>query len=110
MNWERWLPGLATLREYKAGWLRDDIVAGLVLTTMLAPVGIAYAVASGLPSVCGLYATLVPLLAYSLFGPSRIMVLGPNSALVGTSYSAQCRHWRQEIPPTPLLLQARWRL
>src|SRR6476660_8128036 len=81
MNWERWLPGLATLREYKAGWLRDDIVAGLVLTTMLVPVGIAYAVASGVPGIYGLYATIVPLLAYALFGPSRILVLGPDSAL-----------------------------
>ena len=53
MNWERWSPGLATLREYKAEWLRDDIVAGLVLTTMLVPVGIAYAVASGVPGIYG---------------------------------------------------------
>jgi MFS superfamily sulfate permease-like transporter len=81
MNWERWLRGLATLREYKAGWLRDDIVAGLVLTTMLVPVGIAYAVASGVPGIYGLYATIVPLLAYALFGPSRILVLGPDSSL-----------------------------
>ena len=58
-----------------------DIAAGLVLTTALAPVGIAYAVASGLPGVYGLYATIVPLLAYALFGPSRILVLGPDSAL-----------------------------
>jgi high affinity sulfate transporter 1 len=62
--------------------LRNDIVAGLVLTTMLVPVGIAYAVASGLPGIYGLYATIVPLLAYALFGPSRILVLGPDSALV----------------------------
>jgi high affinity sulfate transporter 1 len=48
---------------------------------MLVPVGIAYAVASGLPGIYGLYATIVPLLAYALFGPSRILVLGPDSAL-----------------------------
>jgi MFS superfamily sulfate permease-like transporter len=53
----------------------------LVLAAMLVPVGIAYAVASGLPGIYGLYATLVPLLAYAVFGPSRILVLGPNSAL-----------------------------
>jgi len=81
-GWRRWLPGLSTLREYHAAWLRNDIVAGLVLTTMLVPVGIAYAVASGLPGIYGLYATIVPLLAYALFGPSRILVLGPDSALV----------------------------
>ena len=77
----RWLPGLATLREYQAEWLRHDIVAGVVLATMLVPVGIAYAVASGVPGICGLYATIVPLLAYALFGPSRILVLGPDSSL-----------------------------
>ena len=78
-----WLPGLETLRRYEAAWLRHDIFAGLVLATMLVPVGIAYAVASGLPGIYGLYATIVPLLAYALFGPSRILVLGPDSALAG---------------------------
>jgi high affinity sulfate transporter 1 len=77
----RWLPGLVTLRGYDPSWLRHDLVAGLVLTTMLVPVGIAYAVASGLPGVYGLYATIVPLLVYALFGPSRILVLGPDSSL-----------------------------
>ena len=48
---------------------------------MLVPVGIAYAVASGVPGIYGLYATIVPLLAYAVFGPSRIMVLGPDLSL-----------------------------
>ena len=80
-GWNRWLPGFRTLREYQIAWLRHDILAGLVLTTMLVPVGIAYAVASGLPGIYGLYATIVPLIAYALFGPSRILVLGPDSSL-----------------------------
>jgi len=80
-GWGRWFPGLQTLRGYRVAWLRHDIVAGLVLTTMLVPVGIAYAVASGVPGIYGLYATIVPLLAYALFGPSRILVLGPDSSL-----------------------------
>jgi high affinity sulfate transporter 1 len=80
-GWGRWFPGLQTLRGYQVAWLRHDIVAGLVLTTMLVPVGIAYAVASGVPGIYGLYATIVPLLAYALFGPSRILVLGPDSSL-----------------------------
>jgi MFS superfamily sulfate permease-like transporter len=75
------MPGLGTLLRYESGWLGQDIVAGLVLATMLVPVGIAYAVASGLPGICGLYATIVPLLVYAVFGPSRILVLGPDSAL-----------------------------
>ncbi|WP_166360871.1 SulP family inorganic anion transporter [Pseudomonas akapageensis] len=81
-GWARWMPGLQTLRQYQLAWLRHDIVAGLVLTTMLVPVGIAYAQASGLPGIYGLYATIVPLLAYALCGPSRILVLGPDSSLV----------------------------
>ena len=80
-GWTRWIPALQVLRSYRASWLRKDIVAGLVMTTMLVPVGIAYAEASGLPGINGLYATIVPLLAYALFGPSRILVLGPDSAL-----------------------------
>jgi high affinity sulfate transporter 1 len=72
---------LHLLRGYDPAWLRHDIVAGLVLTTMLVPVGIAYATASGVPGIYGLYATIVPLLAYALFGPSRILVLGPDSSL-----------------------------
>jgi len=77
----RWLPGLHTLRHYDIAWLRHDLVAGLVLTTMLVPAGIAYAEASGIGGIYGLYATIVALLAYALFGPSRILVLGPDSAL-----------------------------
>jgi high affinity sulfate transporter 1 len=80
-GWMRWLPGLVTLRHYDPSWLGRDILAGLVLTTMLVPVGIAYAEASGVPGIYGLYATIVPLLAYALFGPSRIFVLGPDSSL-----------------------------
>ncbi|WLA63195.1 SulP family inorganic anion transporter [Bradyrhizobium diazoefficiens] len=80
-HWIDWLPAIETLRRYEAAWLPRDIFAGLVLATMLVPVGIAYATASGLPGIAGLYATIVPLLVYALFGPSRILVLGPDSAL-----------------------------
>jgi len=80
-GWTRWVPGLQTLRRYELAWLPSDLMAGLVLTTMLVPVGIAYAVASGVPGIYGLYATIIPLLAYALFGPSRILVLGPDSSL-----------------------------
>jgi high affinity sulfate transporter 1 len=80
-DWTRWLPGLLTARQYEGAWLRHDLTAGVVLATMLVPVGIAYAVAAGVPGINGLYATIVPLLAYALFGPSRILVLGPDSSL-----------------------------
>lgn len=76
-----WLPGLWVLRSYHPAWLGRDLTAGLVLTALLVPAGMGYAEASGLPAITGLYATIAPLLAYALFGPSRIMVLGPDSAL-----------------------------
>jgi high affinity sulfate transporter 1 len=80
-GWLRWVPGFETLRNYKSSWLRHDLGAGLVMTTMLVPVGVAYAEASGVPGINGLYATIFPLLVYAVFGPSRILVLGPDSAL-----------------------------
>jgi high affinity sulfate transporter 1 len=80
-GWSRWLSGVRLVRHYQFDWLRHDVVAGLVLSTMLVPAGIAYAEASGVPGVFGLYATIVPLLAYAVFGPSRILVLGPDSSL-----------------------------
>ena len=80
-SWSDWLPGWQMLRGYQAAWFRNDLVAGIVLSTMLVPVGIAYAVASGVPAIYGLYATIVPLLIYAVFGPSRILVLGPDSSL-----------------------------
>src|SRR5262245_39395782 len=76
-----WLPGLEHLLHYRPEWLPRDLLAGLVLTAMLVPVGVAYAEASGVPGINGLYATILPLLAYAVFGPSRILVMGPDSSL-----------------------------
>ena len=75
------MPGLALARRYRPAWLRHDLVAGLILTALLVPQGMAYAELAGLPPVVGLYATMVPLLAYTLLGPSRLLVLGPDSAV-----------------------------
>jgi len=75
------VPGLSVLRSYERAWLRYDLIAGLVLAAFLVPVGMGYAEASGLPAITGLYATIVPLLAYAILGPSRILVLGPDSSL-----------------------------
>lgn len=88
-NWSRWLPGLLVLQEYQPAWLVHDVVAGVVLVTMLVPVGIAYAVASGVPGINGLYATIVPLLAYALFGPSPHFSVRPNGAV---------HQWRKDPP------------
>src|SRR5215471_15578774 len=75
------LPGLRQFASYRASWLRQDIVAGVVLTTLLVPQGMAYAELAGLPVITGLYTTILCLLGYAAFGPSRILVLGPDSSL-----------------------------
>ena len=75
------LPGVVTARAYRRQWLRSDVTAGLVLTALLIPAGMGYAEAAGLPAYAGLYATIVPLLTYALVGPSKILVLGPDSSL-----------------------------
>lgn len=91
-GWRRWLPGVQTLLHYEPSWLPNDVLAGLVLTTMLVPTGIAYAEASGVPGIYGLYATMIPLLAYALFGPSRILVLGPDSSLAAVILAVVLPH------------------
>ena len=78
---DRWLPGIGVARTYKRAWLWPDIRAGLVVTALLIPAGMGYAEVAGLPPEAGLYATIVPLIAYAVFGPSRILVLGPDSSL-----------------------------
>ncbi len=77
----RWIPGLHAVRSYDRAFLMKDLVAGLVLTAVLIPVGMGYATAAGLSPISGLYASIVGLLVYAVFGPSRILVLGPDSAL-----------------------------
>ncbi len=74
-------PGYRALRGYRRRWLVKDLVAGVVLTTLLVPQGMAYAELAGLPPITGLYTTIMCLLAYAVFGPSRILVLGPDSSL-----------------------------
>ncbi len=75
------VPGLAVVASYQRSWLSKDVVAGLVLSALLVPQGMAYAELAGLPPVTGLYTSILCLLGYALFGPSRILVLGPDSSL-----------------------------
>jgi high affinity sulfate transporter 1 len=75
------IPGLATITGYQRSWLRSDLVAGLVLTALLVPQGMAYAELAGLPPITGLYTSILCLLGYAVFGPSKILVLGPDSSL-----------------------------
>jgi high affinity sulfate transporter 1 len=75
------LPGLRAVRSYRRAWLARDVVAGVVLSTLLVPQGMAYAELAGLPPITGLYTSILCLLGYAVFGPSRILVLGPDSSL-----------------------------
>jgi len=76
-----WIPGLQAIRSYQRKWLAKDVVAGIVLTTLLVPQGMAYAELAGLPPITGLYTSILCLAGYAVFGPSRILVLGPDSSL-----------------------------
>ena len=76
-----WVPGLQVITSYRRQWLLKDVVAGVVLTTLLVPQGMAYAELAGLPPITGLYTSILCLLGYAVFGPSRILVLGPDSSL-----------------------------
>jgi high affinity sulfate transporter 1 len=77
----RWVPGLQAISSYRRQWLMKDVIAGVVLTTLLVPQGMAYAELAGLPPITGLYTSIMCLLGYAVFGPSRILVLGPDSSL-----------------------------
>jgi high affinity sulfate transporter 1 len=85
---ERWVPGVRVARTYQRAWLRADVVSGLVLAAILVPQGMAYAALAGLPAVTGLYTTIGCLVAYALFGPSRILVLGPDSSISPMIFAA----------------------
>jgi len=85
---ERWVPGTGVLRTYQKQWLRADLVAGVVLAAILVPQGMAYAELAGLPPVTGLYTTIACLVAYAIFGPSRVLVLGPDSSVSPLIFAA----------------------
>src|SRR6478672_4095543 len=80
-GWQEYVPGPGLARSYQRAWLPKDIVAGLVLSALLVPQGMAYAQLAGLPPVTGLYTSILCLLGYAVFGPSRVLVLGPDSSL-----------------------------
>ncbi len=80
-RWHSLVPGIALVANYRREWLAKDIVAGLVLSALLVPQGMAYAELAGLPPVTGLYTSILCLIGYAIFGPSRVLVLGPDSAL-----------------------------
>ncbi|SFQ39448.1 high affinity sulphate transporter 1 [Geopseudomonas sagittaria] len=91
-NSSRWLPrlapGLAALLAYRRGDLPGDLVAGVSVAAVALPVGIAYAQLAGFSPVVGLYASILPLLVYALFGTSRQLIVGPDAATCALIASA----------------------
>jgi high affinity sulfate transporter 1 len=85
---ERYVPGVRAACTYERRWARPDAVAGLVLAAILVPQGMAYAELAGLPAVTGLYTTIACLVGYALFGPSRVLVLGPDSSVSPLIFAA----------------------
>src|SRR5512147_1505861 len=85
---ERWVPGVRAIRTYQRPWLRPDLIAGIVLAAILVPQGMAYAELAGLPTVTGLYTTIACLVGYAVMGPSRILVLGPDSSVSPLIFAA----------------------
>ena len=82
------LASVSTLQGYRWRNLRHDGPAGLALTALLLPQGIAYARLAGLPPVTGLYTTIACLTAYALIGPSRLLIVGPDSAVSPLVFAA----------------------
>jgi len=77
----RYFPILQWGRTYNASVLTNDLVAAVIVTIMLIPQSLAYALLAGLPPVVGLYASILPLVAYALFGTSRTLAVGPVAVL-----------------------------
>ena len=84
----RHVPGITAIRTYERSWLRFDMIAGVVLAAILVPQGMAYAELAGLPPVTGLYTTIACLVGYALMGPSRVLVLGPDSSVSPLIFAA----------------------
>ena len=80
------------------------MVAGLVLAAILVPQGMAYAELAGLPAVTGLYTTIGCLVAYAIFGPSRVLVLGPDSAVSPLIFAAIVPLAAADDPETAITL------
>lgn len=79
-NFEKWVPGVKLVRNYRREWLRSDLVAGLSVAAVALPIGIAYSQLAGFPPVVGIYSCILPAVAYAIFGSSRQLVVNPDAA------------------------------
>src|SRR3954462_11523800 len=74
------VPIVAQMQQYRAEWIGRDITAGFSIAAVALPIGVAYPAIAGLPPVVGLYASILPLIAYAIFGSSRQLIVGPDAA------------------------------
>jgi sulfate permease, SulP family len=79
-RWERWMPGVRVIRDYQLSWLPKDLAAGVTLGAIMVPVGLAFGELAGVP-LAGLYAGMLPLIAYAVFGSSRQLIIGPDASM-----------------------------
>jgi len=88
---ERWIPAIQWLKVYNRKDFNSDLVAGLVVSIMMIPQGLAYALLAGLPPEMGLYASILPIVAYAIFGSSRALSVAPAAllAIMTASFSSQ---------------------
>lgn len=80
MKFYKWMPGLYDLANYKKEWLKYDVKAGLSVAAVALPISIAYAELVGLGAIVGLYSSILPMIAYALFGSSKQLIVGPDTA------------------------------
>jgi SulP family sulfate permease len=78
---EKYVPGIGLIRNYNRDWLKTDLVAGLTVFAILVPSCLAYGELAGFEPVIGLYAALVAMIAYALFGSSRQLIVGPDATI-----------------------------
>ena len=67
-------------QSYRSEWFLRDVTAGLAIAAVALPIGVAYPAIAGLPPVVGLYASILPLVGYAIFGSSRQLIVGPDAA------------------------------
>ena len=77
---DKFLPGLVFIRDYDRSWFGYDLLAGFSVAAVAVPIAIAYSQLAGLPPVHGLYASILPLVAYAFFGSSRQLIMAPDAA------------------------------
>ena len=95
----RYLPILDWGAQYTGKTFTNDLIVAVIVTVMLIPQSLAYALLAGLPVQVGLFASMAPLLLYAVFGTSRTLAVGPV-AVASLMTAAAIARWRPRAPPS----------